>query len=520
MNVQGKVVADAAALELLAGRLAAGGHTVLCQGHFNVIHPGHLRFLEHARSLGDRLVVGLISDATLAITCPGARFFSQAERASALAAQHDVDQVVILDGLDLRAVIDALRPAVFVLGKEFEEEFADRVAGETARVRELGGNIVFHSGQTSYAADDLPERAADTQVRERRLALLAACARQDIDLAGTLAASDAFRDRRLVVLGDTIVDQYVACDALGMSAEAPVIALKELRSREYIGAAAIVACHIRALGAQCDFVSVTGDDEPGRLTARTLKERDVDAHLFTDPTRPTTFKIRYMVGNQKMLRVSRLEETSISRELERQIIGRLQELIPRSHGVVVSDFVYGLITPRVLEAAQAAARKANVPIFGDLQCSSQVGSVLKFKHFTLISPNEREARIALGDKDSGLEKIGNKLLARTDCAGLLLTLGPHGFVAYDNRGPVVQSEAFPALDPNPVDVTGAGDALLSAVAVAMASGWPLMRAATLGTCVAALAVGRLGNIPITGPEVREYGLRQFGPGGLAQLAAS
>jgi len=256
-----------------------------------------------------------------------------------------------------------------------------------------------------------------------------------------------------------------------------------------------------------DFVSVTGDDEPAGFAARSLAERGVEAHLFKDPARPTTFKIRYMVGNTKLLRVSRLEETAIPHAIEREVIDRLHELIPRSHGVVVSDFVYGLITPRVLDAVQTAARKADVPIFGDLQCSSQVGNVLKFKHFTLITPNEREARIALGDKDSGLEKIARKLLTRTSCGGLLLTLGPNGFVAYDNRGQAVRSESFPALDPNPVDVTGAGDALLSAVAVGMSAGWPLMRAASLGTCVAALAVGRLGNVPISGSELREYGAR-------------
>lgn len=506
MNVRGKVITDAAGLAALAGRLRSG-RVVLCQGHYNVIHPGHLRFLEHARSLGEVLVVGLIADRVLRQSEASRHLFSQDERADALAAQADVDHVLILDEFDLKQVIAALHPAVFVLGKEFEEEFADRVAVEVAQARESGSAVVYHSGQTIYAQDDLGGRSADQQEQERRSSFRASCQRQGVDLAAALAATAGFAERRLVVLGDTIVDQYVACDALGMSAEAPVIALKELRSREYIGAAAIVACHIRALGASCDFVSVTGDDEPGRLTGRTLAERGVEAHLFTDPARPTTFKIRYMVGNQKLLRVSRLEETSIPREVEKAVIGRLQELIPHANGVVVSDFVYGLVTPRILDAVQSLARKAGVPIFGDLQCSSQVGSVLKFKHFTLISPNEREARIALGDKDSGLEKVAYKLLARTDCAGLLLTLGGQGFVAYDNRGAAVRSESFPALDPNPVDVTGGGDALLSAVAVAMSSGWGLMQASALGTCVAALAVGRLGNIPITGPEVREFGQR-------------
>lgn len=502
MNAAGKLVA-AEEVSPLARRLA-GRRLVLAFGHFNVIHPGHLRFLAHARALGDALVCAVWHDDELRRRAPAAAWFGQDERAHALACQADVDHVVALADGGLAAAVAALAPAVLVLGKEYETEQAAAVAAVVAQVRSLGGRIVYHAGRTSYAEDALPARPADAVALDRRAAFLQACARQRVDAASLLGRCADFAPRRLVVLGDAIVDQYVACDALGMSAEAPVIALKELRSREYVGGAGIVACHVRALGAEVDFVSVTGDDAPAAFTAGELAARGVRAHLLTDPARPTTFKIRYMVGNQKMLRVSRLEQTSVPLAVESALIERLEALIPACHGVIVSDFVYGVVTPRVLAAATALARRHGVPLFGDLQCSSQVGSVLKFQGFTLISPNEREARIALGDNDSGLEAVAQQLLARTGAASLLLTLGPQGFIAYDRVGQATASESFPALDPNPVDVTGAGDALLSAVAVAMSSGWSLMQAAALGSCVAALAVARLGNIPITAADIGAY----------------
>jgi rfaE bifunctional protein kinase chain/domain len=295
-----------------------------------------------------------------------------------------------------------------------------------------------------------------------------------------------------------------------MSAEAPVIALRELRSQEFIGGAAIVAAHLRALGAECTFVSVTGDDEPAKMVTRALASQGVQARILKDPSRPTTFKIRYMVGNQKLLRVSRLEQSSVPRAIERELIQHIEELAGTVDGIVVSDFVYGVVTSRVLEATAAAAKRWNIPIFGDVQCSSQFGTCLKFQNFSLISPNEREARIALGDNDSGLEKLAMNLLSKTHCEGLLLTLGANGFIAYDNTGSSPVSESFPALDPNPLDVTGAGDALLSAVAIATAAGWPLMKAAALGTCVSALQVGRIGNTPIHADLVRKYIESEFG----------
>jgi rfaE bifunctional protein kinase chain/domain len=450
-----------------------------------------------------------MSDASLLELNPAGRFFPQDERAESLAARSDVDRVVILDPVTLDELISAVRPACFVLGKEFEEELRDRVEPHIRLVKSLGGEVRFHSGRVNHAPPDLLDRPAPQIVDDRAIQFRRACERQEIDLEGIAGDLGDFSRLRLLVVGDAIVDQYVACDALGMSAEAPVVALKELRKRDFIGGAAIVAGHIRALSARCDLVSVTGADEPAEFLRRSLAESGIEAHLFADPDRPTTFKIRYMVGSQKLLRVSRLEETSIPRKVEREVIKRIGELVPRVDGVVVSDFVYGAVTPRVLDAIVAAAGRSRVPLFGDLQCSSQVGNVLKFRNFTLISPNEREARIALGDNDSGLEKVAMKILGRTNCAGLVLTLGASGFIAYDHRGPAIFSEPFPALEPNPIDVTGAGDSLLSAMAVGLSAGWPLMRSAALGACVAALAVNRIGNVPVTVPEVEAFVAARF-----------
>jgi rfaE bifunctional protein kinase chain/domain len=518
VNEGDKFVSGPAALGRLAF-LLTGERVVLIHGHFNVIHPGHQRFITHARALGTRLVVALMSDRELEAATPGRQTFPQVERAETLASRGDIDHVVLLNGVDLAQVIATLRPARMVLGKEFEDEHAGRVADHVALVKQHGGQVVYHSGHVSYAGEDLLGRRVPVVEDERLETFRQVCLRQDIDLHALHHDLDSFRGLDLLVLGDTIVDQFVACDAVGMSGEAPVLVLKELKAREFVGGAAIVACHLRSLGARCHFLSVTGEDQPAELVRSTLVERGVAAELFTDSSRPTTFKIRYLVGQQKLLRVSRLVETSIPRAIEERIIARIEAVVPQMDGVVVSDFVYGVVTPRILEALAAVAHRHQVPLFGDLQCSSQVGNVLRFQRFSLIAPNEREARIALGDNDSGIEQIAHRLLAKSGCSTLLLTLGANGFIAYDGRGPVVVSESFPALEVNPVDVAGAGDALLSAVALCTTAGWPLMRAAALGACVAALAVGRVGNVPIGLEELKDYVRRAAGEPALTDASA-
>ncbi|MDA8675840.1 bifunctional ADP-heptose synthase, partial [Alphaproteobacteria bacterium] len=298
--------------------------------------------------------------------------------------------------------------------------------------------------------------------------------------------------------GDTIIDQYIACDALGMSAEAPVVVLRELDQQDFLGGASIVAAHIAAMGANCHYISVVGNDENGENLGSRLDELGVSHDLIIDETRPTTYKIRYMVEHQKMFRVSRLKEHNLSAAIEGQIIDQLHKAAVTADGILISDFVYGCVTPKILDVVRQLAKEYDLKIFGDVQCSSQLGNVLKFQDFNLITPTEREARISLGNKDDGLEVLANALIAHTLTKNMVLKLGGEGFITYmNNSDGSISREHFPALVVNPIDVTGAGDSLLAALAVGLCSHANIMEAAAIGTCVASNSVTTIGNKPIT-----------------------
>ena len=240
-----------------------------------------------------------------------------------------------------------------------------------------------------------------------------------------------------------------------------------------------------------------GEDHTAELVKEELKRQQIGEALIVDPARPTTFKKRYVVESQKLFRVTRLKDHNISKEKEDEIISRLEFLAPQVNGIVVSDFVYGVITQKILERLQDLSKKYDIILFGDVQCSSQVGSVLRFKNFNLLCPNEREARIALQDKDSGLEQVSNKILKLTNCDSLIMKLGSEGFVAYEREiEGNIRRQSFPALSVNPLDVTGAGDSLIALMATAISSGQTLMSTAALGCCISSIAVETMGNSPI------------------------
>ncbi len=469
---------------------------ILAYGHFSTIHPGHIRYLKHAKTLGDKLVIALIGD-EVKKHFP----FNQKERSEALETIGIAHEIVALRGSNLCELIKKINPKIIVLGNEYQSSEHLKEAIELQK--SLGGIVKFHAGNVHYAATDLLGELQEDIFKKRKYQFLDACKRQGIKLKDLLKAIDHWKNNKLIVIGDTIVDQYAACEAIGMSAEAPVVVVRELEKKNFIGGAAIVASHIKALGAQCYLVSVIGEDNTAELVKQELKRQQIGEALVIDPARPTSFKKRYVVENQKLFRVTRMNDEKLSKDKEDEIIARLELLAPEVNGVVVSDFVYGVVTKRILEKLQELSQKYNFMLFGDVQCSSQVGSVLRFKNFKLLCPNEREARIALQDKDSGLEQISNQILSLTNCQSLIMKLSSEGFIAYerDFTG-YTRRQSFPALSVNPLDVTGAGDSLLALMSTAISSGQPLMSTAALGCCISSISVETMGNSPINSDTLR------------------
>jgi len=482
-------------------RLDIADDVALCYGHFNLIHPGHLRYLQHAKTLAKKLIIAIKSDRELDADSFG-QHFSENERAESVANLEIVNYVVILDTNSLDELISSLKPSVLVLGKEFENRKTKKIELAINTVKKQG-RVVFHAGEAHYATtqflhDNVSDLESSNIVKFKTI-----CESNNITCDTLQSRISGFSCSKLLVIGDTIVDNYVACDAVGMSAEAPVLVVKELENREFIGGAAIVASHVRALGAKCYYISVVGDDLLSSSVKEVLDNRDIDTNLIIDPSRPTTYKTRYMVDNQKLFRVSRIKDHKISEKVENKVINKLNEIAPNIDGIMVSDFVYGVITPNILTEILHLAGKFNLKLFGDLQCSSQVGKVTKFNEFDLITPTEKEARIALDDNESGIEWIANTLLDNTHTKNMLMKLGSDGFIAYSGKNLGCRQD-FPALTVNPIDVTGAGDSLFAAMSVALVSNASLIEASAIGACMASLSVQEVGNIPITKSRLNSH----------------
>jgi len=458
---------------------------VLVSGNFNIVHPGHVRLLNFARSCGDVLVVAMFGDGE-----PGV-VVAQELRHEALTSMAAVSHVVALRQHELAGFIAALQPHVVVKGKEHE----GAANPERDIVRAYGGHLIFSSGEARFSVVDVIRREREDPSRPRLDKAAAYCEKHGLSFARMRDLIDGFSQKRVLVIGDLILDDYVHCEALGMSQEDPTLVVTPVESQRFVGGAGIVAAHIAGLGAKVRFLTICGDDPIADAAAASLEGMGVQHVMVRDPSRPTILKQRYRASGKTLLRVSHLRSHDAGEEYITQMLDRVEQSLPETDVVVFSDFNYGCLPQALVEGVGALCLLHNIPYVADSQASSQVGDVSRFKGAALISATEREARLAVNDFKSGLQHVANSLLAKSQAQVLIIKLGAEGALVITPE-PMFTTSSLPALNRNPVDVAGAGDAMLAAASLSLAVGASAWELAYLGSVAAGVQVSRLGNVPL------------------------
>jgi rfaE bifunctional protein kinase chain/domain len=466
--------------------------TVFVSGNFNVLHPGHLRILRFARDLGDRLVVGVISDdlGSPSVHVP------ENLRLEGVECNSWVDEAFIVKNSVLDT-IKKLRPDIVVKGKEHQSKFNP----EKEILSEYGGELIFSSGEQTFSSLDLirkdviialPQKIPEGYLRRRGVS--------DVNI---MQIVKDFKSLRVCVIGDLIMDEYLDCEPLGMSQEDPTLVVTPVDKSRFLGGAGIVAAHAAGLGAKVSLVSLTGADEIRDDAQKRLNHYEVNCRLMIDKSRPTTLKQRFRATGKTLLRVSHLHQTSPNQATQDELVKNAKEIIEASDVLVFSDFNYGCLPQPVVDQLVQFGREKKIVMAADSQCSSQVGDICRFKHMNLITPTEREARISLRSQEDGLVFICDKLRQKSKATHIILKLGPEGILVNEHgNNSEEQTDRIPSLNSNPADVAGAGDSLLITSAMALARNHDIWKSAAIGSYAAALQVGRVGNSPLSPDEFR------------------
>lgn len=464
---------------------------VFVNGDFNILHPGHLRLLKFAKESGDYLSVGVNSDRYAS----NKNILDEKTRLESIKATSYVDEAFLLD-ISVSEYIKHYKPDIVVKGKEHEN--SENLELEVLNT--YGGKLIFTSGEIGFSSLDLLKKEL-LQTSKKVEHNHVFSKRHTLKFGNLKTIVDKFKNLNVLVIGDTIIDEYITCEAIGMSQEDPTIVVSPLVSDKFIGGAAVVASHAKTLGAKVGFVSVLGDDKNFLFVKSRLEKLGIDVNLYKDTTRPTTLKQRFRASGKTLLRVNHLKQHGISKEIEQKIIEDLKEKLDEYDLMIFSDFSYGVLSINLITHLTTLGTKKNIMMSADSQSSSQIGDISKFKDMTLITPTEREIRLSLGDFESGLVVTSQKLTKKSNAKYIFTTLGAEGVMIYNSTKNELLTDNINALGNMVKDVSGAGDSLLTCSSMALCVGATVWESAYLGSIAAAIQVSRIGNVPIKKDEI-------------------
>ncbi len=309
-----------------------------------------------------------------------------------------------------------------------------------------------------------------------------------------------FSRARILVVGDLILDHYVWGKVHRVSPEAPV-PIVHVDSESYrMGGAANVYHNILTLGGQAELCGVVGADHVGKqFLADIRRSSPFTAGVFVDSSRPTIKKTRVVAHNQQIVRFDVEQRHDISSQQTKKMIRHVASRLPGVSCLVISDYAKGMITFELMKAIHTLADQFGVPIVVD----PKVEHMAYYQGVTVITPNHHEAKEAggfLSSQDVPVEEIGLALQQRLQCQAVVVTRGEEGMSIFENTG---QSWSIPAVARQVYDVTGAGDTVISTLALALSAKASLPEAAVLANQAAGIVVGMVGTATVTRAQLQE-----------------
>lgn len=309
---------------------------------------------------------------------------------------------------------------------------------------------------------------------------------------------DQFINRRVLCIGDLMLDRYVYGLVERISPEAPIPVLHATRETATLGGAGNVVRNLAALGAKVDLIGVVGVDKAAEDIAEAFKALpSVTPHLIPDASRPTTQKTRYVAGAQQLLRADRESARLLEAEIEAQIIAILPDVLKHAEAVILSDYVKGVLTPKIIAETIRLANKTKKLVVVD----PKGRNFARYKNASCLTPNRKEITEATGlaiTSVADAEKAARTLIDDCEVDTILVKLGSEGVCLVQKDGPALHlhtkaREVF--------DVSGAGDTVIATLTLALACGYTPAEAAEVANVAGSIVVGKVGTASVTREEI-------------------
>lgn len=307
-----------------------------------------------------------------------------------------------------------------------------------------------------------------------------------------------FKNKKIMVIGDLMIDHYIYGDAERISGEAPVPVVDVYKEEYRLGGAANVIYNLKNLGAEPYFLSVTGDDELSQKVNELFVSKNIiNDHLITDKSRRTTLKTRIIAQNQQVLRIDKEDKHFIDEEIENKIIDKFEILLPNMDAIILEDYNKGLLSKKVITKIIKLANSQNKIIAVD----PKFINFHSYNNVTVFKPNIKELENSLGrsiDSESDLIEGCRNLMNELKMKFIVVTQGEDGLLIYKQNGDVVN---IPTFAKQVYDVSGAGDTVIATLTLAYSIGLSIDKSAEIANHAAGAVCAKVGITPVSPSDI-------------------
>ena len=463
---------------------------VHCHGVFDLLHIGHIKHFEEAKTFGDVLVVTITPD-EFVNKGPNRPAFTTALRLEALAALESVDYVAANKWPVAVETIKVLQPDIYCKGPDYKKHSNDltgKITKEAAAVKGVGGKIMYTEGIT-FSSSSLLNRFGNLSSPTQKAFINQIENKHSFD--SIKLQIEELKSLKVLIIGETIIDQYVFCEALGKSGKESVLVLRDLETQEYLGGVLAIARHLNEF---CDAVSVLsflGENKKYKSFIEKNIEKNIHLNFLTKSNSPTIVKRRFVdkIDSKKLLGVYSINDNSLTQKEEDRFIKSFDKLVEGHDLVIVSDYGHGIITHKVAEHLSKAEKFISLNAQVN---AANIGThnIRKYHDINCLIINATELCHEMRQRDGNIKTMATQLKEMVNANYIAVTQGKDGaFLLNDGKPPV----SCPGFAVDIVDKIGSGDALLALLSVCLYSKIDEDLSLFIASIAAAQSVESIGN---------------------------
>ena len=472
-------------------KIRDNGKTIaLCHGVFDLLHPGHFQHFKEASNLADFLIVSITADAFVN-KGPGRPLFSNEIRASTLAALEMIDYVIISEQTTAETVINLIKPDYYVKGSDYsspEGDVTGMIIKEKTAIENYGGITHFTGGMTSSSSLLINKfySTVDSQTQNWLNKF-----KETGGFQSVLDSMEKISNLKVLILGETIIDQYTFCTPLAKSSKDPILAFHQHETNYFPGGVLAIANSSSSWAPKTKVITFSGINDQILGNFGNKINSNIDCEYISANDRPTILKHRYVdtASATRVFEYYNFSELELSSETSNKVLNSISGQIANFDLVIAADYGHGFFSKSIISLIEdkssflAINTQANAGNRG-------FNTIAKYSKVDLISINGSELQLELRDRNPDYIHIVPKIIQEKKASYAVVTLGSEGLLVFDNKG---NYEKVPAFATKVVDKVGAGDSVFIIASLLAKVEAPLKVIGFLANLVAAHEVSQLGH---------------------------